>query len=115
MKQKRFDPALDSFDQVLALQATYPNTHYYIGLIHEMRGDEATARKHYVREVNHGACLGAWNRIWTLNRQSPRPRPKARAVMTFSAALLVVAAIAYGLRLYLEARREGEPSLHGVD
>jgi len=64
LKQKNLDAALAEFERVLALQESYPNTHYYIGLIHEMRGDETTARRLYVEEVNKGACLGAWDRLY---------------------------------------------------
>ena len=113
LKQKKLDKALGAFGEVLKLQETYPYTHYYIGLIHEIRGDAETARKHYVREVNHGACLGAWDRIWTLNRKAERRKPNQRGIFVFSVAMLAVAAAAYGLRVYLEVRHEsaaGPPS-----
>lgn len=115
LKQKRLDDALAMFGEVLDLEESYPNTQYFIGLIHEMRGDETTARRCYVDEVNKGACLGAWDRIWALNQKTPRPRPDTRAVMTFSVVLLAVALGAYGLRLYLDTRQERELSFHGAD
>ncbi|MFC1806409.1 tetratricopeptide repeat protein [Planctomycetota bacterium] len=116
LKQKRFDDALAAFQGVLDLQPSYPNTHYYIGLIHEMRGDETTAKRLYIDEVNKGASLGAWNRIWKLNKKNPRPRPKSHAILTFSGVLLAVAAAAYGLRLYLDSRQQRELlSPYGAD
>lgn len=115
LKQKRLDDALAAFHEVRKLQESFPNTDYYIGLIHEMRGDETVARRYYVHEVNKGACLGAWNRIWELNAKTPRPRPSRRGVTLVSVALLVVAGAAYGLRMYLDARQEREVSFHGAD
>jgi len=106
LKQKKFDKALATFKQVLELQDTYPGTNYFVGLIHEMRGDVKVAKKFYVREVNHGASVGAWDRIWTLNRKSRRTRPSERGIFVFSFVLLGAAAVAYGLRVYLEVRQE---------
>jgi len=115
LKQKNLDAALAEFERVLALQESYPNTHYYIGLIHEMRGDETTARRLYVEEVNKGACLGAWDRLYELNEKAARPRPSSRGIVTVSLALLAVAAAAYALRVYLGARQERALSFHGAD
>ena len=115
LKQKDLDAALGQFERVLSLEASYPNTHYYIGLIHEMRGDETTARRLYVDEVNKGACLGAWDRLYELNQKTPRPRPSSRGIVTVSLALLAVAAAAYALRVYLDARQARALSFHGAD
>ena len=52
LKQKDFDRALDAFQRVVALEDTYPLANYYIGLIHEMRGDAETAARYYTRDVN---------------------------------------------------------------
>lgn len=115
LKQKDLDKALATFEQVLAIEATYPNAHYYIGLIHEMRGDEASAKDHYIQEVNHGTCLEAWDGIWRFNQKSDRPKPNPNALLTFSLVLLVLAAFATGVRFYLEARHGRVPSGLGVD
>ena len=110
LKQKELDKALAEFHEVLAIEDTYPTASYFIGLIHEMRGDEAAAEKYYVREVNNGSCLQAWDRLWRLSDQrraeGKAPRgPDPHHVILFSVAVLVLAGLAYGLRLYLEARR----------
>jgi tetratricopeptide (TPR) repeat protein len=115
LKDKQFDAALAELHEVVRLQESYPNAHYYIGLIHEMRGDEATARRYYVHEVNKGASAGAWNRIFELNKKDPRPTPNTRPLAIFSGLLLAVAVVAYGLRVYLDARQGRELSLHGAE
>jgi len=111
LKQKKFDAALATFHQALALQNTYPQTNYYVGLIHEMRGDEETAVRYYVREVNNGPCLRAWQRL-QLYKEKQRelglaPRePEPSSVMLVGVAFFSVAALAYALRLYLDARHK---------
>jgi len=109
-RQKRFDKALETFDAVLERQPTYPETHYYIGVIHEMRGDDASAVKHYVLDVNNGPSR-AWER---LERYKEKQRelglasrgPEPKNVLVFSAIFLIVAGAAYGFRLYLDSRHE---------
>lgn len=115
LKAKDFDAALGQFHEVLRLRESHPNTHYYIGLIHEMRGDETTARRYYVQEVNKGASVGAWDRLLELNAKRSRPTPNRRAIWVFSAVLLAAAVAAYGLRIYLDRRRGRELSFYGVD
>ena len=95
---------------MLALQDTYPETNYYIGLIHEMRGDEKTAVDCYIRDVNNGPSL-AWER---LDRHKERQQaaglasrgPSSRSILIFSPACLGVAAAAYALRRVLDCGRE---------
>ena len=114
LRQKDFEKALATFNEVLELESTYPETHYYIGLIHEMRGDEATAVTHYVLDVNNGPSR-AWERLERYKeRQRERglgPRePRQRDVLIFSLACLAVAAVAYGLRVMFDIRRGDPPS-----
>jgi len=110
LKKKDFEKSLAAFGEVLKLEETYPAANYFIGLIHEMRGDEKTAETYYVREVNNGSCLDAWDRLWRLSERrraegrGPQ-RPASWKIMTFSFAVLGFAGLLYGLRLYLEARR----------
>jgi len=114
LKQRNFEKALATFQEVLALEETYPAASYFIGLIHEMQGDEKTAEAYYVREVNNGSCLDAWDRLWRLSEKrraegrGPQ-RPAPWKVMGFSLAVLAFAGLLYGLRLHLEARRKGPP------
>jgi tetratricopeptide (TPR) repeat protein len=113
LKQKDLDKALAAFQNVLDIEATYPRTCYFMGLIHEMRGDEATAEKCYVREVNNGACVEAWDRLRRLTEKKRAlgivPHgPDKQHVILFSVVLLGVAAAAYGLRAYLD--RGGPPA-----
>lgn len=109
-KQSRFDDALAAFHQVVEIQQSYPETCYYIGLIHQMRGDEKRAQHYYVRAVNYGPSR-AWDNLVLMKRKQqeqglvPKP-PRSRHLVGFSLALLVLAACAYGLRLYLESREE---------
>jgi len=100
--RKDLDKALDTFHQVLELQDTYPETNYYIGLIHEMRGDDETAVEYYVRDVNNGP-----SRAWLqLDRYKQRQRaagltsraPSSESVWVFAAVCLVLAAGVYALR-----------------
>ncbi|MFW6162300.1 MAG: tetratricopeptide repeat protein [Planctomycetota bacterium] len=115
LKAKDFDAALDQFHTILDLQDAHPNAHYYIGLIHEMRGDETTARRYYVQEVNKGSSVHAWDRLLALNEKRERPQPNRRAIWVFSIVLLGVAVVAFGLRIVLDRRRNRELSLYGVD
>lgn len=109
-KQKRIEDALEAFQTCLDIQATYPETCYYVGLIHEMRGDEEAAERYYVRAVNQGPSR-AWDNLILMKRRQreagilPTP-PRGGRIVTFSVVLLVLAACAYGLRLYLETRQE---------
>jgi hypothetical protein len=88
---------------VLKLQDTYPETNYYIGLIHEMRGDEETAVRCYIKDVNNGPSL-AWER---LDRYKEKQRalglaprgPKRGSVILFGAVCLGVAVAAFALRV----------------
>jgi len=115
--QKRFDKALETFHEVLSLEPGYPETHYYIGCIHEMRGDEATAVKHYVADVNNGPSA-AWERLERYKEKqralglAPQ-RPETGKVLTFSIICLMVAAAAYALRLVLDIRQEKRPGPPG--
>lgn len=110
--RKDLDKALAAFEEVLKLQDTYPETHYFIGLIHEERGDEEAAVKHWVLDVNNGPSR-AWER---LDRYKERQRaagfgprsPSSRALWIFSAACLGVAAAAYALRRMLFGLRSEE-------
>ena len=115
LKQERFDAALAAFGEALELEDGYPEANYYIGLIHEMRGHERTAERFYVRDVNSGPSP-AWDRLTLLTRKKraagvlPRP-PRPGQIVAFSLALLAVAACLYGLRLYLELRRDAQMDL----
>ena len=108
--KKDLDKALATFHEVLRIQDTYPETNYYVGLIHEMRGDEATAVKYYVLDVNNGPSR-AWERLEQYkDRQrqlgiAPR-KASSRDFLMVSLAFLAVAAAAYGLRLVIEARQQ---------
>ena len=106
--KKDLDKALATFREVLELQDTYPETHYYIGLIHEMRGDEEAAVRCYVQDVNNGPSR-AWERL-TVYKDKQRalglvPKgPGAHSILIFSIIFLVVAGAAYGLRVVLDTR-----------
>ena len=115
LKQKRFDDALAAFRQALELEEGYPETNYYMGLIHEMRGHERAAERFYVKDVNNGPSA-AWDRLTLLTREKraagvlPRS-PRPGQIVAFSLALLALAACLYGLRLYLELRRDAQIDL----
>ena len=115
--KKDLGTALASFHEVLRIQDTYPETHYYIGLIHEMQGDEATAVKCYVADVNNGPSR-AWERLELYKERQrklgvARPKASSRDFLKVSLAFLAVAAAAYGLRLAIEARQQRPPSRPG--
>ena len=113
LHQKDFDKALATFHEVRKLQDTYPETHYYIGLIHEMRGDEQTAVKHYVQDVNNGPSR-AWQRLERYKEKqralglAPRG-PRRGSVLVFCLACFAVAAAAYALRVMLGIRHRESP------
>lgn len=100
--RKDLDKALDAFEKVRALEDTYPETHYYIGLIHEARGDEQAAIRHYVMDVNNGPSP-AWERL-SHYREKQRalglaPQgPSSRSLLLFSLACLAVAGGAWALK-----------------
>ncbi|MBM4041247.1 MAG: tetratricopeptide repeat protein [Planctomycetes bacterium] len=108
--RKDLDRALKTFHEVLALQDTYPETNYYIGAIHEMRGDERKAVDFYIQDVNNGPSL-AWER---LDRYKERERaagrapagPTARSLWVFSLGCLAVAVAACVLRRLLAGGRD---------
>ncbi len=107
-KQKRFDDALDAFERVLAIQESYPEACYYIGLIHEMRRDDRAAERYYVRAVNVGPSR-AWDNLAKMKQRQREagalpPRPERGAVLALSAVLLALAGLCYGLRRYIEHR-----------
>jgi len=113
LRKKDLDKALATFQQVRDLQKTYPQVNYFIGLIHEMRGDEETAVRYYVEEVNNGPSP-AWDRLQAYKAKQRAAGlvpsgPSSESVMVFCAVCLAVAGAAYSLRRYLEiraARRE---------
>jgi len=108
--RKDLDKALKTFHEVLALQDTYPETNYYIGAIHEMRGEERQAVDSYIRDVNNGPSL-AWER---LDRYKERERaagrasagPSSRSLWIFSLGCLAVAVAACALRRLLTGGRD---------
>jgi Flp pilus assembly protein TadD len=115
--KKDLDKALAAFHDVLRIQDTYPETNYYIGLIHEMRGDEATAVKYYVLDVNNGPSR-AWERLELYKERQRKlgiaaPKASSRGFLMVSLAFLAVAAAAYGLRLAIDARQQRPPTRPG--
>jgi Flp pilus assembly protein TadD len=114
LRSKDLDKALATFHEARDIQATYPETNYYIGLIHEMRGDEETAVKYYVQDVNSGPSR-AWERLDRYKEKqralglTPEP-PDRTSVLLFSGAFLALAVAAYGLRCYLDRRNKTYPS-----
>lgn len=108
LRKKDLEKALTTFQQVRDLQRTYPQVNYFIGLIHEMRGDEETAVRYYVEEVNNGPSP-AWDRLQAYKEKQrrlglSRKGPKSESVVVFCAVCLAVAGGAYSLRRYLELR-----------
>jgi len=110
--RKDYDRALPAFHEVLELQDTYPETNYYIGLIHELRGEEDKAVACYIRDVNNGPSR-AWER---LDRHKDKQRaagmaprgPSRSGILIFCAACLAVAGAAYGLRVAFDGRKGEE-------
>ncbi|MFW6107450.1 MAG: tetratricopeptide repeat protein [bacterium] len=118
LKQERYEEAMESFHRVLEVQPTYPEANFFAGLVHEVQGDEETAVSYYVKEVNHGASTRAWYRLQAYREKQRRlglvpPGPEPWAVYLFSAVLLGLAALAYGLRLYLARRQPTSPTDSG--
>jgi len=110
LRKKDLDKALATFHQVRDLQKTYPQVNYFIGLIHEMRGDEETAVRYYVEEVNNGPSP-AWDRLQAYKAKQRAAGlvstgPSNEGVLIFCGACLAVAGAAYSLRRYLEVRAE---------
>jgi len=103
LKRHRLEEALAAFERVVAVEETYPLANYYIGLIHEMRGDAKTAARFYTRDVNAGMSPAMLRLLAYKENQQARggglERPSTRSVFVFCFVVLVLAAGAYALRL----------------
>ncbi|NQT85441.1 tetratricopeptide repeat protein [bacterium] len=117
LKQKDLDRALGAFQRAVAIEDTYPLANYYIGLIHEMRGDAETAARYYTRDVNSSMSPAMLRLLAYKERQRELgvipPGPSSGQILTLCMALLLAAAGAYGLRLVLDRKGRAPAARHG--
>jgi tetratricopeptide (TPR) repeat protein len=67
--QEDFATAMDYLEKVLDINGYYPNAHFLKGLIYENNGDDASAKKEFVNEINiNPGSKGTWLKLRGLNK-----------------------------------------------
>jgi len=79
LRQERYDEAIQYFQQALDVQPGNPESNFYIGRVHERRGNPEAALRSYIAELNVNPTSGnAWRQYLSLRggeRAGQRPFP----------------------------------------
>jgi len=61
---ENFTVSMDALNKILNINRYYPNAHFLKGLIYEKKGDEISARKEFINEINiNPGSKGAWQKL----------------------------------------------------
>jgi len=74
LRLDRLDDAERELTRLIERNDSYPEAHFFLGMIYEKRGENERAMEEYVREVNANACCTyAWAKIMTLDERRSQP------------------------------------------